>query len=197
MGSESVAHEANQKVLAMFGRCEQYSINSVVNLIGNKADRRYIWLETRQLGKNWTKVMAFTAILLRRNRSNFWLKLNGRNAQKHTAQWIFFYFLRSISVQDKTSVYIPKPFRKIGQTFGESLRGDKHVMNLEIFWMNNKTINVFDCRSMWRMENGGGGGCSQPQPSASVNNIPLDLHNSSHPSQSHSIIVKYTMRNIE
>ena len=47
------------------------------------------------------------------------------------------------------------------------------------------------------MENGGGGGCSQPQPLASVNNILLDLHNSSHRSQSHSIIVKYTMRNIE
>ena len=45
----------------------------------------------------------------------------------------FIYFLRSISVQDKTSVYIPKPCRKIGQTFGESLRGDKDVMNLEIF----------------------------------------------------------------
>ena len=45
----------------------------------------------------------------------------------------FIYILRSISVQDKTSVYIPKPRGKIGQTFGESLRGDKHVMNLEIF----------------------------------------------------------------
>ena len=45
----------------------------------------------------------------------------------------FIYFLRSISLQDKTSVYIPKPCRKIDQSFGESLRGGKHVKNLEIF----------------------------------------------------------------
>ena len=164
-------------------------------MIGNKADRRYIWLETRQLGKNWTKVMAFKAVPLRRTRSNFWLKLNGRNARIRKNILLDGFYL--LFEEYKTSVYIPKPCRKIGQTFGESLRGDKHVMNLEIFWMNNKTITVFDCRSMWRMENGGGGGCSQPQPSASVNNILLDLHNSLHPSQSHSIIVKYTMRNIE
>ena len=33
------------------------------------------------------------------------------------------------------------------------------------------------------------GGCYPPGPSALVNNIPFDLHNSSHPTQPHSIII--------
>ena len=41
---------------------------SVVYLIGNEADRWYIWLETRLLGQMWTKKMAFTAI----QRRNSW-----------------------------------------------------------------------------------------------------------------------------
>ena len=35
------------------------------------------------------------------------------------------------------------------------------------------------------------GGCCPPRPSASVDNILLDLHNSSHPTQPHSVISKY------
>ena len=35
------------------------------------------------------------------------------------------------------------------------------------------------------------GGCYQPRPSASVDNILLDLQNSSNPTQPHSIIANY------
>ena len=35
-------------------------------------------------------------------------------------------------LQDKTSVYILKACREIGQRFEKSLRGGKHVKNLEI-----------------------------------------------------------------
>ena len=37
------------------------------------------------------------------------------------------------------------------------------------------------------------GGCYPPWPSASVDNTPLDLQNSSYPTQPHSIIAKYAM----
>ena len=33
-----------------------------------------------------------------------------------------------------------KQSREIGQSFDESLREDKRVKNLQIFWINNKTI---------------------------------------------------------
>ena len=36
------------------------------------------------------------------------------------------------------------------------------------------------------------GGCYPPRPSASVDNILLDLQNSSYPTQSHSIIAEYS-----
>ena len=81
-------------------------------------------------------------------------------------------------LQDETSVYILKACREISQSFEESLRGGKHVQNLEIPSMHNKTIIEFGCRTMWRIRQ------------ISVDNILLDLHNSSHPTQPHSIIVK-------
>ena len=56
----------------------------------------------------------------------------------------------------------------------ECLQEGKLVKNLEIFWMNNKRIKLLNFR-----------GCYPPQPSALVDNIILDLHNSSHPTQSH------------
>ena len=37
------------------------------------------------------------------------------------------------------------------------------------------------------------GGCYPPRPSASVDNTLLDLQNSSHPTQPHSIIANYFM----
>ena len=46
------------------------------------------------------------------------------------------YFLRSIKkkkTRKKTSVYILKPYREIGQSLEESLRGGKLVKDLEIF----------------------------------------------------------------
>ena len=73
-------------------------------------------------------------------------------------------------LQEKTSVYILRPCWEIGQGFEESLRGGKLVKNLEIFWMNNKTINS---AFVWML-------------SALVDNILLDLHNSSHHTQATS-----------
>ena len=87
-----------------------------------------------------------------------------------------YYLLFEVYLQDKTSVYILKPCREIGQSFEEGLRGGKRVKNWEIFWMNNKTIE-FCCRTMRRIMQ------------ISVVNILLDLHNSAHPTQSHSIIL--------
>ena len=55
------------------------------------------------------------------------------------------YCLSSIWKKQK-SVYILKPSWKINQSFEESLRGGKLVKNLEIFWMNNKTIIEFGFR---------------------------------------------------
>ena len=40
-----------QLVLTIFGRCEQYTIDSMIYFIGNEVDWWYIWLETRLHGK--------------------------------------------------------------------------------------------------------------------------------------------------
>ena len=92
------------------------------------------------------------------------------------------YFLRSIKkkkTRKKTSVYILKPYREIGQSLEESLRGGKLVKDLEIFWMNNKIIIEFGFRMMWKImqisEN-----VIHPRLKAEVHNSLLKLHNSSH-----------------
>ena len=51
-------------------------------------------------------------------------------------------------------------------------------LELRKIWMNNKTIFEFGFRRMWRIMQ------------AEMDNILMDLHNSSHPTQPHSIIVK-------
>ena len=61
------------------------------------------------------------------------------------------YCLSRICKKQK-SVYILKPSWKINQSFEESLRGGKLVKNLEIFWMNNKTIIEFGFRLMRIMQ---------------------------------------------
>ena len=61
------------------------------------------------------------------------------------------YCLSSIC-KKKKSVYILKPSWKINQSFEESLRGGKLVKNLEIFWMNDKTIIEFGFRLMRIMQ---------------------------------------------
>ena len=94
-----------------------------------------LWSETRLPEQTWAKKMAFTAI----RRQNSWTcDLNWvekmQEYTKHIAQWILGTF-KGVSA----SVYILKPCQEIGQSFEERLRG-KHVENLEIFWMKNKTI---------------------------------------------------------
>ena len=60
-----------------------------------------------------------------------------------------FYLHFEENLQEKTSVYIM--CRETGQSFEESLRGSKHVKNLEIFWMNIKTVIEFGFPMMRRM----------------------------------------------
>ena len=66
---------------------------------------------------------------------------------KHIA-WCMLLFEENL--QEKTSVYILKQCRDTGQCFKESLQGGNVVKNLEIVWMNNKTIE-FSFHMLWRV----------------------------------------------
>ena len=58
-----------------------------------------------------------------------------------------------------------------------------------MFLMNNKTIIEFDY--LYDVKNYADlGGCYPPRPSASMDSILLDLHNSSLPTRPHSVIGK-------
>ena len=128
-----------------------------------------------------------------------WTKTNGlhgyiqrqkseRKKYKNTLNISFdeIYLLFEEYLQGETTVL--KPCREIGQRFEKNLRGGSLVQNLETFWMINKTIIEFGFRRMWRIIKADVGECYPPRPSASVDNILLDLrHNSSQPTQPHSI----------
>ena len=108
-----------------------------------------------------------------------------KNTLNISFDWIYLLFEEYL--QGETSVL--KPCREIGQRFEKSLQGDSLVQNLETFWMINKTIIEFGFRRIWRIINADLGECYPPRPSASVDNILLDLRdNSSQPAQPHSII---------
>ena len=142
--------------------------------------RRYILLETRLIDDIFDRKRGCLGNSELNNgihgysktkKLNFWLKLNGRNARMRKPFCLMDLIHFEDYLQDKTSVYILKACREIGQSFEESLRRGKYVKNLQILWMNNKTIIEFGCRTMWRIRQ------------ISVDNIVLDLHNSSHPTQ--------------
>ena len=59
------------------------------------------------------------------------------------------YSLRRIC-NKKSSIYILKQCRDSGQCFKESLQEGNVVKNLEIVWMNNKTIE-FSFHMLWRI----------------------------------------------
>ena len=112
----------NRRALTIFGRGEQYTIDSTVHLIGNGADRWYICLETRLLRQKWTEkwlsrlfedgiaeLLTYTEWKKCKNTQN--ILLDG------------FYLLFEEYLQDKTSVYILKLCGEIGQSFEESLWG--------------------------------------------------------------------------
>ena len=85
-------------------------------------------------------------------------------------------------MQGKTSVYILKPRREIGQSFlkQENIREDKLVKNIEIFWMNAKTVIEFG----FRMKNYADlGGCYLPRASDNTPHTLRDLQNSSYLTQ--------------
>lgn len=83
--------------------------------------------------------MAFTAIR-RRNRAGFLTKIERRKCKKSEYQnlllngcYLLFEEYQEKKTRKKTSVYILKPYREIGQSLEESLRGGKLVKDLEIF----------------------------------------------------------------
>ena len=54
--------------------------------------------------------------------------------------------------------------------------------------MNNKEINEFDFRTIYKKNYGDLGGCFLPRPKVSVDNTLRDLYKSSYPSQPLSLI---------
>ena len=85
---------------------------------------------------------------------------------------------------------VATPLEK-GRRLEGSLQGDNVVQNLETFWMNNKTIIEFGFHRMLRIMQISEYG--PPRPLALEDNIFLDLHYSSHPTQRHSIIANCKM----
>ena len=134
----------------------------------------------------WTKTNGLHGYIQRGN--SYFLTKSERKKYKNTLNISFdrIYVLFEEYLQGETSAL--KPCREIGQRFEKSLRGGSLVQNLETVWMINKTVIEIGFRRMWRIINADLGECYPPRPSASVDNILLDLHNSSHPTQPHSII---------
>ena len=135
----------------------------------------------------WTNTNGLHGYIQRRK--SYFLTRPERKKYKTTLNISFdeIYLLFEEYLQGETSVL--KPCREIGQRFEKSLRGGSLVQNLETFWMINKTVIEFGFRRMWRIINADLGECYPPRPSASVDNILLDLrHNSSQPTQPHPII---------
>ena len=100
----------------------------------NEVDRCYIWLERGCIG----------------NRLLINLVSNWRNASRILkniiiARWMLSTFSR-VSARKKLCLYL-KPCREIGQNLKECLPGSKLVKN----WMNNKTINEYGFRMIWRI----------------------------------------------
>jgi len=54
--------------------------------------------------------------------------------------------------------------------------------------MNNKAIKEYDFRRIYKKNYADLGGSYLPRPKVSMDNTLLDLHNSSYPTQPHSLI---------
>ena len=131
----------NKWAHTIFGRWEQYTINSTVYLVGHEA----AWAN-----KKWTKKMAFMAI----RRWNSWTSdLNWMGEMqkyaKHIAQWILSSFW-GVPARWNIRLY-PKSTPRNRPKFWRKSQGGRHVENLETFWMNNKTVIEFGYHTMWRI----------------------------------------------
>ena len=152
--------------------------------------RWYIWLETRLIDGRFSwkgsrlftselKIIAFKVI---QRRNSLSLIKSERKKYKNTLNisldgfYILFEFW-GVPARKNISLY-HETLLETGTRSEGSLRGGNRIQNLETFWINNKTIIKFGFR-LRRMF------------STSANNILLDLHNSSHLTQPHSIITKY------
>ena len=125
----------------------------------------------------WTNTNGLHGYIQRRK--SYFLTKPERKKYKNTLTISFdeIYLLFEEYLQGETSVL--KPCRE----------GGSLVRILETFWMINKTIIEFGFRRMWRIINADLGECYPPRLKAEVDNILLDLrHNSSQPTQPHSII---------
>ena len=101
---------------------------------------------------------------------------------RHIAGWKLSTFW-GVSTRESICLY-PCEIMPNEWSLEECLQEGNLVKNLEIFWMNNERIIEFgffyDVKKYADLR-----GCYPPCPSALVDNILLDLHNSSHPTQSH------------
>ena len=108
-----------------------------------------------------------------------------RKYAKHISRWTLSTFW-GVPARWNIRLY-PKTMPRNRPKFWSKSQGGRHVENLETFWMNNKTIYwiwlSYDVTNYADL-----GGCYSPCPSAAVDNILLDLHNSSHPTQPHSVM---------
>ena len=132
------------------------------------------------------KKMAITVI--RRRKAEFLTKIERKkcnNTQNIVIDGCYLLFEEYLQ-EKKGSIYILNPCREIGLSFEKSLRGGKLVKNFEIFWMSNITIIELGFRVMWRIMQWSW----RLLPTlvfSSVDNSLLDLLNSSHHTQPHSI----------
>ena len=135
--------------------------------------------------------MAFTAI----RRRNSWISgWNTRIRKTYCSNdWCYLPFGGYQFKIKQFSFYPGTVLRKRPKFWRTSTRGSKHVKNFEIFWINNnKTIIEFVLAFIWCKE------LCRSRKMFSIQLgvqrrwiiiIPLDLYNSSHPIQPHSIIV--------
>ena len=130
------------------------------------------------------KNMAFTAIP-RQNRVTSWLKLNGRNARiRKMYCWTdVIYFFWNICKKKKAKKENVCLYPDV--SFEESLQEVLFfIKNSDIFWMN-KNLQLLYSTFVW---------CEELccfRPSASMDNILLDRHNSSYHTQPRLIIANY------
>ena len=150
-----------------------------------------VHLETRLLGQKWTK--KWRSRLFEDEIVEFLNEI--QEYAKHIARMMdVIYLLGGYQFNIKQFSFYPGTvLRKRPKFWRTSTRGSKHVKNFEIFWINNnKTIIEFVLAFIW---------CKELCRSRKMFSIQLgvqrrwiiiillDLYNSSHPIQPHSIIV--------
>ena len=112
-----------------------------INLVSRRGRLAVFFFEPVNWKKNWRSRLSEDEI------AGFLTKIERKKCKNSQYQnlllngcYLLFEEYEEEKNKKKTSVYILKPYREIGQSLEESLRGGKLIKNLEIFWMNNKII---------------------------------------------------------